>query len=617
MPPKPTTAILKKLRDVMKDTKYVCQNLQAYVIPSCDAHQSEYIEACDKRRAFISGFTGSDGTAIVTEKHAALWTDGRYFLQAKQELDENWILMKMGITGTPTFDEFLADVLPMGSHVGVDPFLMSFDSWNTLFKELKIKGHSLVPVEKNLVDVIWENKPVRPLNKVDYLQVRYTGKVWQEKVWEVQKEMQNENVSALIVTALDEIAWLFNLRGSDIQFNPVFYSYAVITLNSVFLFIDPERLSSEAKTSLENSSQSNMSLRFCSYVSIMDTLKNIINEKNEGKIWTSKESSYALVSLIPEERRHLDITPICVKKAIKNEREIESSRYAHLRDAVALCEFYCWLSKEIDNGNVTEIDAAKKLEDFKKLQNVYVGPSFETISSSGPNGAVIHYRPTEETNRKVTTEEMYLCDCGSQYRDGGTTDVTRTMHFGTPTAFEKVCYTLVLKGHIGLSSAIFPKFAKGHRLDSFARRPLWDYGLDYMHGTGHGVGAFLNVHEGPMGIHYRTYTNDPGLQAGMILSIEPGYYEDGKFGIRLENLGLVKEIKTTHNFHDTGFLTFEPLTLVPFQAKFIDPSLLNDNEIKWLNEYHVTCREVIGRILEEQGKTEALQWLLKETEPLG
>ncbi|GFT79731.1 xaa-Pro aminopeptidase 1 [Trichonephila clavipes] len=300
MPPKPTTAILKKLRDVMKDTKYVCQNLQAYVIPSCDAHQSEYIEACDKRRAFISGFTGSDGTAIVTEKHAALWTDGRYFLQAKQELDENWILMKMGITGTPTFDEFLADVLPMGSHV---------DSWNTLFKELKIKGHSLVPVEKNLVDVIWENKPVRPLNKVDYLQAK-SGK----KSVEVQKEMQNENVSALIVTALDEIAWLFNLRGSDIQFNPVFYSYAVITLNSVFLFIDPKRLSSEAKTSLENSSQSNMSLRFCSYVSIMDTLKNIINEKNEGKIWTSKESSYALVSLIPEERRHLDITPICVKR---------------------------------------------------------------------------------------------------------------------------------------------------------------------------------------------------------------------------------------------------------------------------------------------------------------
>ncbi|GFT80985.1 xaa-Pro aminopeptidase 1 [Nephila pilipes] len=615
MPPKPTTALLKKLRDVMKNTNYVCQNLQAYVIPSCDAHQSEYIEACDQRRAFISGFTGSDGTAIVTEKHAALWTDGRYFLQAEQELDENWILMKKDTAGTPTFDQFLADVLPMGSHVGVDPFLISYDSWDTLFEELKNKGHSLIPVQKNLIDVIWENRPGRAFNKIDCLLVKYTGKSWQEKVWDVQKEMRSKNASVLIVTALDEVAWLFNLRGSDIQFNPVFYSYAVITLNSVFLFIDPERLSLEAKASLESPNQGN--IKFCSYDSIMDTLKNIINEKDEGKIWISEQASYALVSLIPEERRHLNITPISIKKAIKNEQEIESSRSAHIKDAVTLCEFYCWLSKDINYGNVTEIDAAKKLEDFKRLQDNYVGPSFETISSSGPNGAIIHYRPKEDTNRKITTEEIYLCDCGSQYSDGGTTDVTRTVHFGTPSAFEKVCYTLVLKGLIGLSGAIFPKFAKGRRLDSFARRPLWDYGLDYMHGTGHGVGAFLNVHEGPIGIHNRNNTNDPGLQAGMILSIEPGYYEDGKFGIRLENLALVKEIKTTYNFRDTGFLTFEPLTLVPFQTRLIDPSLLNDKEIKWLNEYHVACREVVGKILEEQGKTEALQWLFKETQPLG
>ncbi|CAL1274817.1 unnamed protein product [Larinioides sclopetarius] len=617
MRPRCTTAILKRLRDVMKNTKYVCQSLQAYVIPSCDAHQSEYIASCDQRRAFISGFTGSVGTAIVTEKHAALWTDGRYFLQAEQELDENWILMKVGAAGTPTYGQFLSDVLPVGSHVGVDPFLMSYDSWDTLCKELKNKGHSLVPVQENLIDVCWDDKPNRPLNKVECLPVKYAGKSWHEKVWEVQKEMQKEGASVLIVTALDEIAWLFNLRGCDIQYNPVFYSYAAVTLNSVYFFIDPERLSSEAKASLENTSQGNMNLQFCSYDSLTDTLKNIINTKNEGKIWISKESSYAVVSLIPQERQLLKITPINLKKAIKNEQEIKSSQNAHIKDAVALCEFFCWVSKEISNGNLTEIDAANKLEEFKKLQSDYVGPSFETISSSGPNGSIIHYKPTDATNRKVTLEEIYLCDCGSQYRDGGTTDVTRTWHFGTPSAFEKVCFTLVLKGHIALSSAIFPKATTGYRLDSFARRPLWEYGLDYSHGTGHGVGAYLNVHEGPMGISYRSLPNDPGLQPGMILSIEPGFYEDGKFGIRLENLALVKEAETSHNFQNTGFITFEPLTLVPFQAKLIDPSLLTDKEIKWINDYHVNCKEVIGKILEEEGKTEALQWLLKETQPLG
>ncbi|GIY59673.1 xaa-Pro aminopeptidase 1 [Caerostris extrusa] len=491
------------------------------------------------------------------------------------------------------------------------------DCWETLFRELNDKGHSLIPVKDNLIDAIWDDQPVRPLNKVEHFEVNYAGKEWQKKVVEVREKMQKEGASILIITALDEIAWLFNLRGCDIPFNPVFFSYAVITLNSVFFFIDQKRLSPAARINLESKKEININLMYCSYDSLTDSLKNIIDENKEGKIWISKDSNYAVVSLIPEERRLLKVTPICLKKAIKTDEEIKCSQNAHMKDGVALCEYFCWLSKEAHKGNLTEIDGVKKLEDFKKLQHNYMGPSFETISSSGPNGAVIHYKPTEETNRKISPDEIYLCDCGSQYSDGGTTDVTRTYHFGTPTAFQKVCYTLVLKGHISLSSAVFPKLIPGYRLDSFARRALWEHGMDYSHGTGHGVGAYLNVHEGPMGISYRTLPNDPGLQPGMILSIEPGFYKDGDFGVRLENLAVVKEAETPHDFQKTGFITFEPLTLVPYQTKLIDPSLLNEKEIEWLNNYHATCQDIIGKLLKDQGKAEALEWLLKETQPLG
>ncbi|XP_035222894.1 xaa-Pro aminopeptidase 1-like, partial [Stegodyphus dumicola] len=315
-------------------------------------------------------------------------------------------------------------------------------------------------------------------------------------------------------------------------------------------------------------------------------------------------------------RRLLKVTPVAVNKAIKNEEEIACARNAHIKDSTALCEFFAWLTQEISEGNITEISAAEKLESFRKSKEDYVGPSFETISASGPNASIIHYHPTPETNRKITAEEMYLCDSGGQYRDG-TTDVTRTWHFGIPSSFEKECYTVVLKGHISLSSAVFPKFVKGQLLDTLARKYLWEYGLNYLHGTGHGVGAYLNVHEGPIGISFRAHPDDPGLQPGMILSIEPGYYEDEQFGIRLENLAVIKKIQTLHNFRNVEYLTFEPLTLVPFQAKLIEPSMLTAEELKWLNDYHASCREIISKALEEQGKEETRQWLFRETMPLG
>ncbi|KAG8193880.1 hypothetical protein JTE90_011440 [Oedothorax gibbosus] len=555
------------------------------------------------------------GTAIVSRNQAALWTDGRYFLQAGKQLDDNWTLMKEAVSGTPTHGQFLNKILPVNGCVGVDALLTSFDTFQSLSSELKIQGHTLLPIEKNLVDEVWADKPPRHSNAIENVPIEYCGKTWQQKVEDIRREMEKENASVVVVTALDEIAWLFNLRGSDIEFNPIFYSYAIITKSSIWFFIDDlERLSSEAKASLENGKKN---LTVAPYGSFSSTLQDIVNTNSNGKIWIKEDSSYSLVKLIPEKDRLLKDTSICLSKAIKNEQEIKCARNAHIKDAAALCEFHCWLSKSVSHQNITEMSAAEKLESFRKELDNYVGLSFETISGSGPNGAIIHYQATPETDRKITTEEIYLCDSGAHYRDLGTTDVTRTMHFGFPTSYEKMCYTLVLKGHIALSSLIFPQDIIGQRIDSFARQSLWEVGLDYMHGTGHGVGSFLNVHEGPMGIHYRQSKKLVGLQEGMILSIEPGVYLDEKFGIRLENLAVIKKAVTAHKFRDLDFLTFEPLTLVPFDKNLIDPALLTEKELNWLNTYHSTCKEVVGNFLLNRGKKEAYQWLIEATSHLG
>ncbi|CAN7990211.1 unnamed protein product [Ixodes hexagonus] len=611
-----TGTLLKRLRALMKNTTHVSETIQAYIVPSGDAHQSEYIAPCDKRRAFLTGFTGSAGTAIVTEDQAALWTDGRYFLQAEQQLDSNWILMKDGIPGTPSQGDWLCKVLSSGSRVGVDPFLMPYDAWKQLCNQLDASGHTLVPVSQNLVDLIWEERPSPPSRPLDSLSIIYTGKFWQDKIADIRQDMTQKSASVLVITALDEIAWLFNLRGSDIDYNPVFFAYAVITMDSAHLFIDENKLSATLQRHLSTDrNEKSVTVDIRPYRVFKDFLSLLINQQS-GKIWVSSCSSYAVVSQVPKERRIESTNPVMLRKAIKNETEIECMRRAHIKDAVALCEFFVWMESQVPKGEVTEITAAAKLEHFRRCQEDYVGPSFETISASGPNAAIIHYRPEEDSDRRVTTEEVYLCDSGGQYRDG-TTDVTRTWHFGMPSQYEKECFTRVVKGNIALSSAIFPRLVKGQMLDTLARRALWEVGLDYLHGTGHGVGAYLNVHEGPMGISWMPHPNDPGLQEGMILSIEPGYYEDNQFGIRIENLVLVRKAATKYNFKDRGFLAFDSLTLVPIQTKMLNPMMLTAEEVEWLDTYHQACRDVIGRALEEQGRDLALQWLLRETQPLG
>ncbi|XP_014641201.1 PREDICTED: xaa-Pro aminopeptidase 1 isoform X1 [Ceratotherium simum simum] len=619
MAPKVTSELLRQLRQAMRNSEYVTEPIQAYIIPSGDAHQSEYIAPCDCRRAFVSGFDGSAGTAIITEEHAAMWTDGRYFLQAAKQMDGNWTLMKMGLKDTPTQEDWLVSVLPEGSRVGVDPLIIPTDYWKKMAKVLRSAGHHLIPVKENLVDKIWTDRPERPCKPLLTLGLDYTGISWKEKVADLRLKMAERNVVWFVVTALDEIAWLFNLRGSDVEHNPVFFSYAIIGLETIMLFIDGDRIdapSVKGHLLLDLGLEAEYRIQVLPYKSILSELKGLCADLSpREKVWVSDKASYAVSEAIPKDHRCcMPYTPICIAKAVKNSAESEGMRRAHIKDAIALCELFNWLEKEVPKGGVTEISAADKAEEFRRQQADFVDLSFPTISSTGANGAIIHYAPVPETDRTLSLDEVYLIDSGAQYRDG-TTDVTRTMHFGTPTAYEKECFTYVLKGHIAVSAAIFPTGTKGHLLDSFARSALWDSGLDYLHGTGHGVGSFLNVHEGPCGISYKTFSDEP-LEAGMIVTDEPGYYEDGAFGIRIENVVLVVPVKTKYNFNNRGSLTFEPLTLVPIQTKMIDVDSLTDKECDWLNNYHLTCRDVVGKELQKQGRQEALEWLIRETQPI-
>jgi Xaa-Pro aminopeptidase len=503
--------------------------------------------------------------------------------------------------------------LPESGRVGVDPHLISAGSWESLCKQLVANGHVLVPVECNLVDEVWEDAPARPALPVFIHPLHLAGTSWSSKVSDVRSKMADKKVVGLVVSMLDEIAWLLNLRGSDISFNPVFFAYVLITPDAIKLFIDDKKVSDELRAHLTSPT---MSVTILPYEDITSHLRQLVDMTSTGKIWVSDKTSFSLFDMVPEKHRYNEPTPIALMKSVKNDAEVKGMRNAHIKDAVALCEYFSWLEKELVSGSVqTEVSASKFAETFRQQQDDFVSLSFTTISAVGSNAAIIHYEPSAETDRPITMDQLYLLDSGAQYRDG-TTDVTRTVHFGQPTAHEKECFTRVLKGHISLARIIFPNGVKGTLLDSFARQHLWQVGLDYLHGTGHGVGSFLNVHEGPCGIGFRVRPDEVPLQKGMILSNEPGYYEDGNFGIRIENLTLVIDTNTKFNFKDKGFLTFEPLTLVPIQTKLIVKDLLTADELAWLNDYHQKCRDIIGPELQKSGRVTAYDWLLRETTPL-
>jgi len=413
------------------------------------------------------------------------------------------------------------------------------------------------------------------------------------------------------VTMLDEVAWLFNLRGSDIDFNPVFFAYAVVTTEKTLLFIRQEQLNDAARQYLGDQ------VEIRSYDSFFDYLKGLAGTLNlgaESKILIGNEASLAVTHALGKETYKIVPSLVTDFKAIKNKTELEGFRKSHIRDGAALAQYFSWLEEQLNKGvEINESQGSDQLDKFRSELEYFQGLSFPTISSTGPNGAIIHYKPDPNDCDIIKKDQMYLCDSGGQYLDG-TTDVTRTWHFGTPTQEEKRAFTRVLQGHISIDTAIFPNGTTGFMIDSFARRALWQDGLDYRHGTGHGVGHYLNVHEGPHGIGTRIVLNASPLKAGMTTSNEPGYYADGKFGIRIESIVLVREVKTPNNFGDKGFLGFENVTVCPIQTKLIDVTLLSEAEKVWLNKYHAETWEKVSPLLVNEHR--ALEWLKRECTPL-
>jgi len=591
--------------------------VDVYVVPSEDEYASEYPAAADLRRGFISGFNGSAGCAVITKDEAALFTDGRYFLQAEKQLDPKvWTLMRQGEPDVPTWQEYLYKNVGPKSKIGIDPTLITADDAHDLTKQLDEVGSSFVPLAENLVDKVWTDKPSRPTNPLIVLGEKYTGRSYDDKVAELRAELKKRKYVGTVANMLDEVAWLFNLRGSDVPFNPVFFSFALVLLDRTIFFVDPATVTEEIRSHLGKDVE----------VEPLDTFYQALKKEGASlqkgeKVLIGKKASLAIQDALGgKSKAPTDRSIIVDQKSIKNATEQDGFRASHIRDGAALALYFAWLEEHLGKGEkINEYDGAEKLLSFRARLAHFRGPSFDTISSTGPNGSVIHYSPPKEGSPDIDPSDLYLCDSGGQYTDG-TTDVTRTWHFQTPTAEQKRAFTRVLQGHIAIDRAVFPKGTTGFLLDVLARRPLWGEGLDYRHGTGHGVGSFLNVHEGPMGIGTRAVFNDTPIKEGNVLSIEPGYYEDGKWGIRIENLAIVKKLDTPNNFGNKGYLGFEHITLCPVQVKLIDVELLDDVERAWVRDYHAEVLEKVGKelrgLLKQQGiendVERAIGWLERE-----
>lgn len=594
-------------------TKLLSRPLHAFLVDTADAHQSEYVGNAHKRREFLTGFTGSNGTAFVTNTQALMWTDGRYFLQAEQELSDDWTLMKNEEPGVLSIEQWAKQNLPDDSCVAIDPHLTSVLAARNFAKVLKGTKIELVALHEteNLVDLIWKDRPTVLPSQVTFLSSEHTGCSVTNKLESLRNAVKDKGADAIVLTALDDIAWLFNIRGNDVEFNPVVTSYAIVTWDAATLFLDAAN-QHEVTQHLRPSG-----VECKPYSSMLSKLSAFIAANKDKKVLVDPaQCNVAVFLAIPAASRKEDTSIVMAQKAIKNGVEIEGMRRAHVRDGAALVKYFSWLEKEMEAGNEdqwNEVLVADKQEQFRKEMKGYLSLSFDTISSIGANGSIIHYSPKRGKCAKMSTSAMYLNDSGAQYLDG-TTDVTRTLHFGQPSAYEKACFTHVLKGHIALAKTVFPNKIDGVRLDAIARTPLWQAGLDYCHGTGHGVGAFLNVHEKGVLMSFRLNPNGLKIQDGMILSNEPGYYENGKFGIRIESVMVAKKASHIKSPLDRDFCEFETLTMAPIQQKLIDMSLLTLDEIEWLNAYHKDVYDNLQPLLKDH--TESLAYLIRETKPL-
>lgn len=571
------------------------------LVPRADEYQGEYVPPCAERLKWLTGFSGSAGLAAIGVKTAAVFVDGRYRVQVRAECDDK--LFAFPPISQEKVVSWLEEALPKGGVVGFDPWLHTIASIERLKGVLGPKGFSLKPLSRNLVDKAWgKDRPSPPANPVDVHEKRYAGRTSEEKLQEIQERLKQDGQDAVVLTMPDSIAWAFNIRGSDISHNPVVLVYAIVPVKGkADLFLSPKRASKELKAHLSPVARLREPSQLAERMTVLkDGNKRVRLDPAGAAFWFARKLGKK--GWVP------GTDPCLLLKAVKNATEISGTRRAHQRDGVALARFLAWLDREAPGGGVDEIAAVKRLEEERAQTQALREISFDTISGAGPNGAIVHYRVSEKTNRPLKSGELFLIDSGAQYRDG-TTDVTRTISIGTPTDAMRRHFTLVLKGNIAVDTAIFPEGTRGVDLDPFARRALWTAGLDYDHGTGHGVGSYLSVHEGPQSI---SRSGMVVLQPGMICSNEPGYYKEGSYGIRIENLVLVQPAKAVDD-GERKMMSFETLTLAPIDRRLVDEKLLSAEELAWLNDYHARVRQEIGPDLD--GETR--KWLDAATAPIG
>ena len=584
---------IENIRDLMKE-----KNIYAYIVPSSDYHQSEYVGDYFKSREFMSGFTGSAGTLIISMDEAGLWTDGRYFIQAEQELKDSGIkLFKMGEEGVPTIEEYLLEKLPKNSTLGFDGRVMSVKEGQSLANKLAFKGIN-IEYKYDLVNDIWEDRCSLPTEKAFLLGTEYSGESFSDKLSRIRAVMKEKKATTHILASLDDIAWLFNIRGRDVKSNPVVLSYAVISIDSVYLFIDKNKIGEDIRAEL---SKENVQIK--GYEEVYEFIKNI--DENEVVLIDTSKVNYAIYSNIPSNVQKIEErNPSILFKSIKNEIELKNIRNSHIKDGVAFTKFMYWLKNNIGKIEITEISATQKLEEFRREQDKFIEPSFSTIAAYKDHAAMMHYSATEESNYKLEPRDLFLVDSGGQYFDG-TTDITRTIALGPIPENVRKDFTNVVRGMIRLSKAKFLYGCRGYNLDILARGPLWEEGVDYKCGTGHGIGFVLNVHEGPNGFRWKVREDIDDsciLEEGMVTTNEPGVYVENSHGIRIENEIVVR--KAEKNEYGQ-FMDFEVITFAPIDLDAIDESLILKDEKIYLNNYHKQVYDKISLYLNEEEK----QWL--------
>lgn len=586
---------LESLREVMRR-----EHLSAFIFPSTDAHQSEYVADHWQGRTWISGFNGSAGTAVVTMKSAALWTDSRYFLAAEEQLKgTEFQLMKLKIEGTPTISEWLAQELQgENAEVGLDGMVNSYHETMGLIADLRKSGGITVRTNLDPLGLIWTDRPAIPANPVEIQPMEFAGESVASKISRIRTALRQRHADGMLISALDDIAWTLNLRGTDVHCVPVFVSYLLISSQQVSLYVDSAKINDEVKAYLTENG-----ISLYPYNKVAEGLERY-SEYNI--LLDGDETSYFLWKTVKCQEIIAGNSPVPAMKAQKNDREIAGFRQAMLRDGVAMVKFLRWLKPAVEAGGQTEISIDRKLTSLRAEQHLFRDISFDTIAGYQAHGAIVHYEATPETDVALKPEGLILIDSGAQYQDG-TTDITRTIALGPVTEEMKHVYTLVLKGHIQLELAKFPDGASGTQLDALARECMWREGYNYLHGTGHGVGSYLSVHEGPHQI--RMEWKPTPLRAGMTVTDEPGLYLSGKFGVRIENTLLIKDYQTT----EFGkFLQMESLTLCPIDLTPVDFSMLQPEEIEWLDTYH---RDVFEKLSPYLGG-EDLEWLREATRPV-